>query len=371
MIIIGDVTPGQMTAGNPDVFKTIKALVDKGTGLLMIGGLKAFGDGGWQTTELADLMPVTMEPGQIEEPVKIERTEAEKNHFLLRLADDPKQNDQRWAALPPLEGMTRLGQFKQGLVGAVLLYSAKDPILATRYYGKGRTAAFAGDTTFRWIRPPDGPQIHARFWKQIVLWLAQQEEAAGNVWVKPAVRRLLAGTPLDFNVGVRGKGDVELQGGRFEARVIGPDNVEKKLHVVRQGDENRGIVDKTDLPGEYRLVVTGAAKDRDGEQVSGEGTARFMVTQEDAEMSRRAADHESLRRLAAAGGGTFHRGDEEEFAAFLHDLELQPLPQIRPRIALWPDWRATTLPAFLPSFFIFFVALIALEWTLRRRWGLV
>jgi hypothetical protein len=359
------------------VFRTITDLVhDKGTGLLMMGGLRAFGDGGWQGTELAKLMPVSMEPaGQVDGPVKIVLTEAGRSHFVLRLADDPAANVARWASLVPLKGMTRLGQVKPNIDGAVLAEStAGDPVLVARIVGAGRTMAFGGDTTLYWIRPPDGHQLHARFWKQLVLWLAKQEEAEGNVWVKPDLRRLLAGNPLGFTVGVRGKGDVDLKDGRFEVTVIDPGQGKTPVQTVRneEKEESRGTVLSTNLPGEYRLVVKGTARDKDEQTISGEASARFLVTQEDVEMARRAADHESLRRLAGQGGGTFHQGTEEEFATFLHELESQPMSQVRPRVDLWPDWqRRSTLGGFLPSLLLVFVGLIALEWFLRRRWGLV
>jgi hypothetical protein len=88
-------------------------------------------------------------------------------------------------------------------------------------------------------------------------------------------------------------------------------------------------------------------------------------------MVRRAADPDFLKELAKAGGGRFHPGTEEAFTAFLEELHSLPLPQARPRVHLWPDWHRQTLSGFLPIFLLLFVALVSLEWFLRRRWGLV
>src|SRR5205823_4494433 len=119
----------------------------------------------------------------------------------------------------------------------------------------------AGDTTYRWRRNPEGVAFHSRFWKQVVLWLAHQEEVSGNVWVKPDTRRLAAGGRLGFSLGIRGKGANDLKDSRFEVKVIGPNQVETQVLTARDKGEDRGTFWKSDLPGEYRLVVRGTGKD--------------------------------------------------------------------------------------------------------------
>jgi uncharacterized membrane protein len=374
VIIVGDVTAAEVQRASPGAAAEIKKRVaENGAGLMMIGGRRNFANGGWERTELRDVLPIDMTAGgEIDAlVVKLTLTDIGKRHFLLRLADDPAANEVIWRNELGLRGgVSRMGKAK-GQVGDVLLKSeGGDDILVAGNFGAGRAIAFAGDTTYLWVRPPKGDQYHERFWRQLVLWLAHQEEAEGNVWVKPDVRRLAAGGRLGFSAGVRGKGGLDLKEARFEAKVVGPAG-EVLVQTVRDKDEERGNFFKTDAPGEYRLVVDGKARDTDGQEVSGQASARFLVYQDDAEMTRRAADHAFLQRLAAAGGGRFHPGDEDELARYLHELPSQPLSGWRPKANLWPDWRRTSLSAFLPTFLIVFVGLVSLEWFLRRRWGLV
>jgi hypothetical protein len=94
-----------------------------------------------------------------------------------------------------------------------------------------------------------------------------------------------------------------------------------------------------------------------------------LIYQDDAELTHRAADHEFLTKLAAAGGGTFHKA--EEFPRFLADLTKNPLQQAKPKAELWPNWRQNTLSGFRVAIFLLFVCLVSLEWLLRRFWGLV
>jgi uncharacterized membrane protein len=371
VIVIGDVTADEVRRASPQAAAKIKDDVHKGMGLMMIGGLRNFANGGWDRTELRDVLPIDMSAGgEVNGDVALTLTEVGRRHFLMRLADNPAANEAVWRDLKLRGGLSRMGKVKQTIGDVLLRSAAGDDILVAANIDQGRAIAFAGDTTYLWVRPPKGDQYHERFWRQLVLWLAHQEEAEGNVWVKPDVRRLAAGGRLGFSAGVRGKGGLDLKEARFEAKVIGPGG-DVPVQTVRDKDEERGTFWKTDAPGEYRLVVDGKAKDTDGQTVSGQASARFLVYQDDAEMTRRAADHEFLKRLASAGGGKFHAGNEEELARYLHELPSQPLSGWRPKANLWPDWRRSSLSAFLPTFLIVFVGLVSLEWFLRRRWGLV
>ena len=56
-------------------------------------------------------------------------------------------------------------------------------------YGKGRVLAFAGNSTYRWWNYGRQSE-HRRFWRQVILWLAQRDDAAQNdVWIKLPQRR--------------------------------------------------------------------------------------------------------------------------------------------------------------------------------------
>ena len=382
VVILGDLTPERLAAGNARALAQIRDLVrDKGVGLLMMGGFDAFAnqrkDQGtsWKDTPLADVLPVEMDAsGQVDDLFQMEPTPEGLVHYI-RVAEKDSANAALWKKLPKLNGMTRLGKPKR--LAAVLAVRAdnQEPVLVGQQVGKGRTLAFAADTTWRWQRlgqpkSNDGLQAHAHFWRQLVLWLAQQDKIEGNAYVKPDTRRLAAGSKLDFKAGLRGKGGKEMEDAHFEATVFGPHKAAFPVPVARDRGEHRGVFWKTEGPGEYRLRVKAWPKGADPKRARAEtAEARFIIYQDDAEMVRRAADHEFLARLAAAGGGRFHKG--EEFARFLKELGNLPLPQGRQKAELWPDWRRNTLSSFLVGLFALFVAVLCLEWFLRRRWGLV
>jgi uncharacterized protein HemY len=56
---------------------------------------------------------------------------------------------------------------------------------------------------------------------------------------------------------------------------------------------------------------------------------------------------------------------------FLGKLWNQPLPSGQQKVETWPDWRRNSVSGFLVGFLFLFVAVLCLEWFLRRAWGLV
>src|SRR5439155_425674 len=202
----------RLSAGNPQVLSAIsQQVLEKGTGLMMLGGYESFGNSDWSNTDIAKLLPVELDAtGQVDTPVQMVPTYQGLRHYVLRLADNETDNATLWSRLPKLDGMTRLGKVKPGAI--VLARSGTgdrgEPVLVGETFGNGRTLAFEGDTTWRWWRSEEGVRAHERFWRQLVLWLAKRDEADGNLLVLPDTRRLAAGGKLGFGVRLRGKGGV-------------------------------------------------------------------------------------------------------------------------------------------------------------------
>jgi uncharacterized membrane protein len=381
VVILGDVSARVLTAGRPRVLEEIGRLVrEKGVGLMMIGGMDSFGGetgSDWRGTPVADLLPVELVPGSLPADVRffMRPTPEGMRHFVMRLVPGPKENAEVWERkLPRLEGMNKLGRVK---AGASVLARASgpgldEPLLVGQQVGTGRVLAFGGDTTYLWrgynALKGEGNALHARFWRQAVLWLAKQDEAEGSAYVRPDTRRLAAGGKQGFVTGLRGKTGVEVADARFEVKVVGPDGAEVPVPVAKSGEVQRGTFWKTDKPGEYRIVARGQGTDADGSAVTGEANARFLVYQDDTEMLRQAADHEFLAKVAAAGSGKGMRADD--LPRFLQELKATPPPQQRSKVTYLPDWRGTGTSPFLPILLLLFVGLIGGEWALRRAWGL-
>ncbi|MEI7853610.1 MAG: glutamine amidotransferase [Planctomycetota bacterium] len=372
-IIFGDVTAAQVKALGNDILGQIERMVfEKGTGFLMLGGYSTFGNSDWKGTPIEKLLPVMLDvQGQIDAPIKMVPTDdgLRRYSYILKISNQVAGAQGAWAKLKELDGQTKLGSLKPGLSSVLAESDNKEPLLVTQNYGKGRTLAFGADTSYKWIRDPESRQNHARFWAQMVRWLAKQEEMEGSVIVIPDSRRIPANTELGFRVALRGKDGNELEAGKYQVQVFGPDGKAVRVPTSKKGTEERGAFLNSELSGEYKIEVEAEGKDPSGEVIAGKSSARFMVYDEDLEMTRRAADHDLLKKIATAGGGTFQR--VEELKTFLQKMLNEPPLTEKAGGKYYPDWKSNIGSPIYAFIMIFFIGIVATEWLLRRWWGLV
>jgi uncharacterized membrane protein len=392
VVVIGDIAADRFAAGNRGIFQEIRRLVhDKKTGLVMLGGAATFANDNWQAVpEIVEMLPVELDaPGQIAGPVRFRPTAAAFQDYVLGPPGNLAEKLLPWeTVLQPLDGMTRLGRVREGST----VYAKDDdgrPILVGRTFGDGRVLAFAGDTTWEmWRRSPEAIQVYDQFWRQIMLWLAQQEKTGGKVSIEPDTRRLAAGNNnrLGFTVHIRGKSgrEEDIKDAHITAKVIGPNKDEMEVPVYLERGQYRGSYWKTNEPGEYVIKVTASATDVSGEAIKDESAeAKVLAYADDVESLRPAADHDFLARLAAASGGKSRLASEAELERYLEELYSRPAAASRPRAELWPDWRRdpasnsaedqvdTLWESGALACLLVFVTLLCIEWLLRRRWGLV
>ncbi len=373
-------------------------VTQKGTGLLMMGGYDTpWGEGkenkgnDWNLSSaepLVSLLPVAVgNYGQIDAKVVMEPTK-DGERDLLRLAENQVKNEQIWTKVfDPLDGVTRLGALKPRSILMARGENNKEPLLVETTAGNGRVLVFAGDTTWKvWGRSEEAVLAYGRFWKQLILYLARQENTDSSVRITLDKRRLPAdgSQRLPFTLKALGKDGLSVKDPHFTVTVTGPDAVKTEVPVALEGGEYRGYFLKINAAGDYRLEAAVKGKDAEGKDLAtSPGVAHFLGYAQDREMQRPAADHELLARIAVASGGKFALADERMLIERLEELLIQRESVAHARTILWPDWRgnpasdsvsdqlvtlwnSTALPCFLG-----FVTLLCLEWYLRRKWGMV
>jgi len=359
----------------------LQQAVREGAGLIAIGGTHSFGPGGYAETPLRDVLPVTMnklDRQSFDEPVRADvhvqqrlqmrPTQAGLFHSALELAGTRQANEALWAQLPPLDGANKF-EPERFARGAVVLADAgpRLPLLVEHLYGNGRVMAFAGDSTWRWWMHGHQP-AHKRFWRQIVLRLAQKDKT-GNVWVQLQPRRYPQGGKVQFAAGARSSAGEPLPDARFEAYIVLPDKKRRPLELVRQDTQMIGSFRHTQSPGDYRIVVTARHADLPKEEGQPEGEAtgegRFMVFEQNLELDKPAADADLLENLAemtAEAGGKSIAPEQlsdliEQLAGQTEHLQ----EEHQTKETFWDKW----------PFFLMIVLLLSVEWFLRKRWGLV
>lgn len=410
VIVLGDVTPKMLTSARPQILKEIRDLVvEKGVGFLMTGGAYSLagtdgilGSEGWKNTPIADILPVIL-PGLPQNPspkgenFSFEPTEFGLRHYLLRLNADGKKNREAFELLNTgftrLQAYTVLGEPKPtSEVLARVNNAVNGPALLVRMDVGGRKGetqsarvlAFGASDTWLWTQPSADPtnlratfDLHTRFWKQMVLWLAHQDEIEGNVYVRPEFRRLVANGRQNVRMGIRDKRGDDIPEGEIRYQLHGANEPADKSKSKRAERDPKGGARtsfESKVPGEYRVTAWGEATDINGEKITGDASARFVVYPEISdEMLRTAAQPEFLLALENTANGTsldtVRRADR--LPAFIEEMKSNPPKMTTPKPKPYPDWRRDKQKWFLPMVLILFVAVLGLEWGLRRAWGMV
>lgn len=366
--LIGDL---DAKAFSEEDLKTLQETVNRGAGLMMLGGLHSFGPGGYATTPLASVLPIEMDPRerqQFGEPIRTDvhwdgdlamrpvtqGAGAQVARSIALLAPE-NQNVAFWLSLPPLKGANRFRDTK----GTTLIETqGKVPLLVAGNYGVGRTMAFAGDSTWRWWTHGQG-EAHRRFWRQVILWLARKDESQdGQVWVRVVdQRRFRVGSRVTFEAGANGPAGEPLPNALFNAELVLPDGNRQTLPLSRSGDHMLGALANTQQPGDYRIEVEAI----DNNEVVGKASARFLVYEQDLELERPAADLTAMRQWADITEGMAIRPDElPDLLEKLEEVPAELEVEIPTKASLWDNW----------LFFVLFGGLICTEWFLRKRWGL-
>ena len=430
MVILGNVSYDQLTSADPTLpDKLLDRVAKKGMGLMFLGGEAAYtnyppppGDPGKRDLVFADLLPVVPTPGRIIEtlspagrPVKLYQTVPTPRgmqDYVMRVDKDTTRAAQLWndlnaptrRATPRLTGLNDLRPKPAAVVYAwatdadqavqapALRPPAAPALLVGQQVGdgdRGRVLAFGGFDSFLWEQlgqPKErtGTEIHHRFWRQCVLWLAHQEEEEGQVYARPEFRRLPVGGDQTIRIGLKTATGGDDPDADLEVKVLPPgqatpeDEARAPRQTVLKDAKGSKVLFKPPTAGEYTVVVSAPAKDAAGQPVTGpdgrpqryRGTARFLAYPDVSdEMLRVQADPVFLGRVAAAGGGRALR--LEDLPGFLRELRDQSPANLKPKPKYRPDWRRNHSGGFLPGWLVVFVTLLGVEWGLRRLWGMV
>ena len=354
---------GSMQAAffSPQQQEALYAFVSRrGGGLLFLGGRYALGEGGYQTTSLADLIPVHLRASVggstlQRKPAKFQLTP--RGWDRLQLSEDEAANRKNWEALPQLGNYQLTGEPKSG---AVILAEAvpddgrRHPVLVSQRFGRGRTYLFATDASWRWrMEAEHTSQSHEVFWRQIVHSLLQETPARVSVSAEKSLYvdeqrvRLMAQVY-----------DEEFQpvnAATAVATIHAPDGSTHELPLPPSLQED-GVFRaewEAAAPGIYRVEMVA----RRGDTELGRASAFFQRADGAVEFFSAEQNGAFLRRLAEQSGGEYY--PLESAAALPEQLTYSPsgvtVPEVRD---LWD----------LPAWFVLLFLLKGTEWVLRKRW---
>jgi uncharacterized membrane protein len=358
-IVIGSVEVGYFT---PSQQELIREFVDKrGGGLLFLGGRFSLSEGGWGSSSLADLFPtfVSNEKGTFKrENATVALTAAGAESPITRIVDDRAANIERWRKLPYLNDYQDPGTPKPGAtVLAQMMAGRTMPLLVTQSYGRGKTAVLATSGTWRWQMSSalDDPS-HDLFWQQLLRWLAA--DAPGQVVATMPQQTLMDEGHVKLTAVVRDKEFTPAANAKVSAHVIGPDGLSEMVDLtpVPNTPGTYSMDWTAEKPGSYVAEVTAdSGKDELGKDVVDfrreDGIAENFHTQQNREL---------LQKLSEETGGQYW--EQSELGRLPKEISYSEAGiSVRDTKELWD----------MPVVFLVLLGLIAADWLLRRKWGVV
>ena len=365
IMILGDMEADYLAESE---YKAIVDWVDQGHALLVLGGYRSFGLGGFQATPLADVLPVVFrasEPFQSEGPFVPRLTEAGLRHPIFEVTGDRVKDEAMWNASPPLLGCGLVARAKQGAeVLAVNPVAGADdgpaPIVVIQRYGAGTVMLLAVDTTWRWSRLTrvlnQSDTLFGRFWGQTVRWLSGRDEEAERPLIAVSTDQpdYEVGKPVTIRVSRLPQPGGDAVSGEVSVELLNEAGDSVPLETAAstlEPDTFTGVY----YPSAGGRYEAAAALIVDGQPIANQST-EFLVHGPDLELADTRTNRPQLQAIANATGGVYV--DVEEAASLAGRIERRE--RRTPLIERNEFWNS-------PILFLVFLAAITAEWVVRRR----
>ena len=150
---------------------------ERGGSVAMLGGMESLDAGGYADTAIGDMLPVYLtasDPGRVPAKARFSLTREGMLEPWARLRLTENDERQRLSRMPFFDNVHRLGAIRPGAmeVGELRFSDGTAPALATRRYGRGRTAVFAMTDLWRWgLRDAQSHADLDKTWRQTLRWL--------------------------------------------------------------------------------------------------------------------------------------------------------------------------------------------------------
>src|SRR3954462_6849002 len=367
-IILGSVEAASFT---PDQLRMLADFVGKrGGGLLMLGGRRSFAEGGWGGTPVAEVLPVEFDAGARGNSngeggyfmrLSVHPTRPGALYPVTQLAENEKASAAKWDGMPTVSAVNQVRSVKPG--ATILLTGITDTrqeqvVLAYQRYGRGKSLAFPIQDSWMWkmdAAVPVEDMTHATFWRRMVRWLV--DGVPDPVAITSGIDRVEPGEPLKLTAEVVDPAFVEVNDAQVIAQVTSPSGKRSEVPLewtVSKDGEYRGQF-VPDEPGTYAVKTTAV---RDGKEL-GTNVMHARASAGDAEYFDAAMRSTLLTRVAEDTGGHFFTPDNAASLPEAINYSGRGVTVVEER-DLWD----------MPIILIAMLALIAAEWSYRRRRGL-
>lgn len=357
-LMLGSIEASAFTG---DQLRMIADFADRrGGGLMMIGGRRAFSEGGYQGTPVADALPVVLESKAPEGTLlrlQVRPTPAGVGHAVTQIGKTEHESADRWGDLPEVTTVNPLRQVKPG--ATTLLMGTDETrreqvVLASQRYGRGKVLAFSVQDSQIWqmhaqIAVED--MTHETYWRQLLRWLV--DSVPDPVELATAPDRVEPGEPVTLTADVSDSSYVEVNDAGVTASVTGPSGAVIDVPMQWTGERN-GEYRGTFAPTEEGVYQARVDASKPGTTL-GTASGHVRVAPSDSEYFDAAMRTPLLRRIAQETGGRFYTS--QTVASLPEDVKYtgRGVTTIEER-DLWD----------MPALLMVLLALVLGEWSYRR-----
>lgn len=380
VVIIGSLAASKIPQRAAEALRD--AVSEKGVGLLFLGGPQALGKGGYGAGALRRLSPFELKDDEKFDPclwVPVPHPQGPHGDIVTFGAG---KETAPWKSAPPLLAVNLVGKGRPG--ASVLLRAhpkkrneatgklepcplrTEAPLFAVQEYGGGRTAAFAGEGTWQWVmgsgiedeaRRKEAALLHARFWRQVIFWLARREErGAYTVDLELDSHRTAVGETLGLRAKLLDERMESVTDAELRATISTGETVVERTFWV-EGNGYR-VDFEPEVSGDYTVRVRAV---RGGSEL-GEARSAFIATADDIELATLVARPSLLAAVSLATGGRYAAAENARyvFSEIAENATSSTYMRLK-RNELWSSWYYLAL----------ILALLTLEWGIRKLAGLI
>ena len=361
VVIMGDVPRGIRGVSDEGQLELFRQFVEKlGGGFLMQAG-PMYAPRQYRGTALEKMLPVDLGAGGAgfagaAQEWKALLTREGEVHPMTRFEADVEGNRTLWEQLP---GFFWYYPVSRGRPAALVLLAhpteksgyGPHPLLATQFYGSGKTAFLAVDSTWRW-RSQVGDRYFVQFWGQVVRDLSQRKLVGTSKRFRVATDRseYRAGEKVTVTAHVLDRNFQPSRASEIRSRIEGvPGGVTflKLQPVTGEPGSFRGAVTLS-IPGSYRVTLDLAEPGVDEAAVA----HQFLVVRSRLEFVNPRMRREELKRLAEITGGRYFDVHEvDKIPGVLERLKAATIREIPDEIWNAPLFFALFCTAFLTELF--------------------
>ncbi|TWU46347.1 hypothetical protein Poly51_57430 [Rubripirellula tenax] len=358
VIILGEVPPDQFEITDANL---IREFVTRGGGLVVVDGrydrIKKIAQ-----SSLRDLIPVEFGNDRLLAASSMIPTRLGMENPMLNLGGEKTDLQNFWSQLPAPQSFVRVDRQEgaEAWVDAVDADGERSPWLVTRLFGSGRVFYLSSDQTWRW-RYKVADRFHARFWNQLLAASMQPPYSANDEYVAIGTDKIeyRDGEAAIIRVRLQDTGGKPVGDATVDALVVSENQIIASV-PMSVDDPARGTY--TGLSpklnsGAYEVRVRASGFDSTALQAS---TPIWVGDRHSVEMNRVSLDRGAMEQLAAAGGGVYvHESSASKILDSLRPLSSGTI--VESDVVVWQ------------SFYWFWavIILLAAEWVLRKRAGLV